>query len=151
MVFMNRILLVIVLFLNVGVLQASEVELPTIWLEDDSVLKCSPREIQKGQALSVTLGENHGRELSIYRESENLHLFLVVGSPPINMNSLMTPNEFEQVRELIIQPSTTGFRWDVAGGNEAVFSKTGDYTVYVSENLESEYGGYICRVSVVNH
>jgi len=123
----------------------------TIWLADEAALKCSPKIVNIGGEVVLTLGPNHGNELAIYRESEELWLFLVVGSPPEGMSSLMPPKEFASVSTVAIGATTTGFRWDVVGGNEVVFKKPGKYTVYVSENLESEYGGYKCELLVKNH
>ena len=123
----------------------------TIWLENEAVLKCSPKIVNFGGEVVLTLGSNHGSELAIYRESEELWLFLVVGSSPEGMNSLMSPKEFASVSTVTIGATTTGYRWDVVVGNEVVFRKTGKYTVYVSENLESEYGGYKCEILVKNH
>ena len=131
---------------------AEESEAPDrIWLESDKVVSCIPRELNLGESLQVNLGEHHGKELALYRHEENLWLFLVVGSPPSEMISLMSPKEFEGVNAIEITPATTGYRWDSKGGNEAIFSKPGKYTLYVSANLESEEGGYKCELFVKNH
>ena len=67
------------------------------------------------------------------------------------MTSLMSPLEFEGVNAIEITPVTTGYRWESKGDNEAILSKPGQYTLYVSTNLESEDGGYKCEFIVKNH
>jgi hypothetical protein len=147
---MNRALLLILLI--VGTTCFGEDEAPeTIWVDSDKMVSCSPVELKPSDTLQVRLGLGHGKELAVYRHEENIWLFLVVGSPPSDMVSLMSPQEFESVSSIKISPTTTGYRWDSEGGNEAVFSKLGKYTLYVSENLESEEGGYKCELTVKNH
>lgn len=64
------------------------------------------------------------------------------------MKSLMSPEEFAKAKEITIPAGTTGYRWDVKGGNEALFTVPGTYTIFVSETLESEVGGYTCKIKV---
>jgi hypothetical protein len=140
---MNRVLFLVFAILCMQVI-AEEPEAPeTIWLESDKMVSCVPRNLNLGESLQVKLGEHHGKELAVYRHEENLWLFLVVGSPPSEMTFLMSPFEFEGVNAIEITPETTGYRWDSKGGNEAIFSKPGKYTLYVSSNLESEDGWLI--------
>ncbi|EKO3766955.1 hypothetical protein P0F26_003659 [Vibrio metschnikovii] len=147
---MNRTLLLILLI--VGTTCFGEDEAPeTSWIDSDEMVSCNPVELKSSDTLQVRLGLGHGRELAVYRHEENIWLFLVVGSPPPDMVSLMPPQEFESVSSIKISPTATGYRWDSEGGNEAVFSKPGKYTLYVSENLESEEGGYKCELTVKNH
>lgn len=148
---MNRTLAFIVLMISLTAF-ADEPEVPeTIWIQSDKVVSCHPSELKPSDTLQVKLGKWHGKELGVYRHDENLWLFMVVGSPPSEMVSLMTPKEFESANSFEITPSTTGYRWDSKGGNEKVFSKPGNYTLYVSQNLESEEGGYKCELIVKNH
>ncbi len=148
---MNRVLFFIFAVLSShGIAEESEVP-ATIWLESDAMVSCTPRELGDDDVLLVNLSGNHGKELALYRHDENLWLFLVVGSPPSTMKSLMSSQQFESAKEIEIAPTTTGYRWDNKGGNETIFSKPGKYTLYVSEDLESEVGGYKCELFVKNH
>jgi hypothetical protein len=112
------------------------------------VISCSPLTIRSGEPVTVKLGANHGKELAIKRIEGNVSLFMVMGTPPDEMKSLMTPNEFKDLQEFQITKDTTGFRWEVNGYNEYVFSISGYYEIYVSEILESEVGGYKCDIRV---
>ncbi|WP_299947856.1 hypothetical protein [uncultured Microbulbifer sp.] len=144
---MNRTLTFIVVMISLTV-SADEPEVPeTIWIQSDKVVSCHPSEFKPSDTLQVKLGKWHGKELAVYRHDENLWLFMVVSSPPLGMISLMTPKEFESAKSFEITPSTRGYRRD----NEEVFSKSGNYTLYVSQNLESEDGGYKCELIVKNH
>ena len=148
---MNRVLLFIFAFISLHG-NAEESEAPeAIWIESDDMLSCTPRMLSRGDVLRVNLSGHHGKELALYRHDENLWLFLVVGAPPSTMKSLMSSEQFESAKEIEIAPTTTGYRWDNKGGNKTIFSKPGKYTLYVSENLESEEGGYKCELFVKNH
>jgi hypothetical protein len=87
--------------------------------------------LKKGEILNISLGPNHGKELAIRRHSDDVWYFLVVGSPPADMVSLMTPSEFSIAKSIKIGPKTTGYKWTCEGGNEISFSEPGMYTIYV--------------------
>jgi hypothetical protein len=72
--------------------------------------------------------------------------FLVVQSPPADMHSLMSREEFAAARTVTLTSATTGFAWTVDGRNERIFTVEGEYRIHVSEVLESERGGYTCSV-----
>lgn len=148
---MNRVLFVIFALMSMqGIAEESKAP-ETTWLESDKMVSCIPSELNLGESLQVKFGEQHGKELAVYRHEDNLWFFLVVGSPPSEMISLMSALEFEGVNAIEITPVTTGYRWDSKGGNEAIFSKSGKYTLYVGANLESEDGGYKCELTVNSH
>ncbi|MCT6700409.1 hypothetical protein [Rheinheimera sp. 4Y26] len=147
---MNRVLFFIFAFMSShGIAEESDAP-ETIWLESDEMVSCTPRELSRGDVLRVNLSGSHGKELALYRHDESLWLFLVVSSPPSTMKPLMSSQRFENVKQIEIASTTTGYRWDNKGGNETIFSKPGKYTLYVSENLESEGGGYKCELFVKN-
>ncbi|WP_226705018.1 hypothetical protein [Microbulbifer elongatus] len=148
---MNRALFIALAFsFQVSATEDPEI-LETVWHKSESELSCSSTELNPSETLQVKLGGHHGSELAVYRHDDNLWLFMVVGSPPTGMVSLMSPQEFEGAKSFVISPKTTGYRWDSVGANEVIFSKPGKYTLYVSENLESELGGYKCDLVVKNH
>jgi hypothetical protein len=69
-----------------------------IWSYNESVVSCRPKVLGRNGTLTITLGENHGKELAVLRESDNRWYFLVVTQPPEEMNSLMTPSEFKKTK-----------------------------------------------------
>lgn len=130
-------------------LVAEESEAPeTIWVESPKQFKCAPSEIALKGSVTISLGENSFEELAIYRKADNTWLFLIVGSAPKEMNSLMSPADFKSAKILNLSAETTGFRWEAKGYNEKVFTAPGNYIVYNSDILESEVGGYKCEIVV---
>jgi len=120
------------------------------WLRDESVLSCTPETLRAGQTLTVRLGPNHGRELSVVRQSDGVGFMLVVGSPPPDVLQLMTTEEFARARTLEIQTTLRATPWVAESRlNEVIFSSTGEYRILVSESLVSERGGHWCRVKFV--
>jgi hypothetical protein len=105
-------------------------------------MACSPAKLGPSDALVLTLGPKHGRELAITRQADNIPFFLVVELPPTDMKSLMSPD-----RRVTFKISDTGYAWVKGRGNEQVFTVAGKYTVRASEVLESERGGYRCTVT----
>jgi hypothetical protein len=118
-----------------------------IWKEDRKVLACSPTKLGPSDTLVLTLGPKHGRELAITRHVDNIPFFLVVSSPPADMKSLMSPDEFAKARRVTFKTTDAGYAWVKDRGNERVFTMPGKYTVRVSEVLESERGGYSCTIT----
>jgi hypothetical protein len=131
---------------------SQESEAPeTIWFESLKYFNCNPSEISLKDSVSIALGENTFDELAIFRESDNTWLFLVVDGAPEEMNSLMSPTELKSTKVLSLTSETTGFRWESNGYNEKIFKFPGKYTVYNSDNLESEVGGYKCDIVVIGN
>jgi hypothetical protein len=58
----------------------------------------------------------------------------------------MTPEAFEKARRVVIPADAVG---DYRDKTARVFPKPGKYTVYTSENLESEEPGYRCGITYV--
>jgi exonuclease VII large subunit len=123
----------------------------TAWIVSEKILSCKPSILKLGQTLEVKLGKNHGKELAVRRHRDNHWFFLVVGSPPSDMKSLMTPEEFKNTKEFKIEPDTTGYEWIANGKNKKIFAEEGEYSIYTSDILESEVGGFVCHLKVLNH
>ena len=117
------------------------------WHHDPNVLACSPTTLSPGQALILTLGRNHGSELAIRRLRDDHWFLLVVGSPPPGHLQLMTPTEFEAANSVEIKSDTVATAWATTAKPELVFSEPGEYEIIVSQNLESEIGGHVCRIT----
>ncbi len=128
---------------------SEESEAPeTIWVESSKNFECAPREVSLKGNVTIYLGENTFKELAVFREPDSTWLFLVVRSAPKEMNSLMSPAELKSTKELILTSDTTGFRWEARGYNEKIFTIPGKYTVYNSDTLESDVGGYKCEIVI---
>lgn len=109
---------------------------------------CSPNEISVNGRVSIMFGEKSFSELAIYREPDSTWLFLVVDSAPKEMRSLMSTSQLKATSLVSLTPETMGFRWEANGFNEILFTVPGKYTLYNSDNLESEMGGYKCDIVI---
>jgi len=138
---MSIILAVALLFAG----QATETDgyEPAEWFTDSRVLACTPASLSSSGTLVLTLGHRHGSELAIRRVSDNTWYFLVVGLPSLDEPQLMTHEQFAVARRVEI-PAT--FKARASGGPlESVLNRPGQYEAYVSDILESEVGGHVCR------
>jgi hypothetical protein len=111
---------------------------------DSRVLRCSPASFGGGDTLKLSLGKRHGQELGIERVADKSFYSLIVTSSAGQVRELMPSSAFQSARRLRLSSSIVGSKWD--GTAERVFSRPGRYTIYVSDNLESEAGGHKCEV-----
>lgn len=116
---------------------------PAEWFVDGHVLACSPSSVAAGGSLVLALGPRHGREMAIRRVADNSWYFLVVAMPDEGEPQLMTPAEFALASSVEI-PASFNVRTG-EGTQQSVLSRPGKYEVYVSDILESETGGHVCR------
>ena len=128
------------------VVTGSAVHAQERWLRNPSVLSCAPSVLKSGQTLKLTLGPGHGQELAIQGPRKEQIFLLVVGSAPTEDPQLMTTREFAAAKEVTISVDQVARPWVKDGKLQRVFSIPGTYTVSVSMNLESEVGGYRCKV-----
>ena len=63
------------------------------------------------------------------------------------MTSLMTPSQLSHSNEVKIQvKQLSGLAWKTDASQEPIFTIDGEYEFYLSSVLESEEGGYVCKV-----
>lgn len=113
-----------------------------------SALSCSPSVVKVGDSLNLTLAAGHGRELAVRRVSDDSWFFLVVSGSNPDEPQLMPVDAFAASRRVAI-PATVISVPSGKASPEQVFSGSGKYEVYVSDNLESEIGGFMCAVQIV--
>jgi hypothetical protein len=121
----------------------------TDWTNDPAQLSCTPKKLRSSGALTLELGPDHGRELAIRRDSDDTWYFLIIGGPPDNVRLLMTPETFEAQKQIQIPASLITTEW-TSREDVPVFTTDGSYTVFVSVALESEAGGYKCKIRYVH-
>lgn len=121
---------------------------PAVWLSNQKMLVCWPETLGASGSLVLTLGSGHGRELAIRRVADNAWYFLVGTLPVEGEPQLMTSAEFAKAGRVEISAS---FKTRASENDplEPIFHRPGAYEVYVSDNLESEDGGYMCRFNYV--
>lgn len=121
---------------------------PAVWISNKNMLACSPETLRASDSLVLMLGSGHGRELAIRRVADNAWYFLIGVLPVEGEPQLMTSAEFSKAGRVEISASFKA-RASENGPLEPIFHRPGAYEVYVSDNLESEEGGYVCRLDYV--
>ena len=144
---MKKIFIILLLLLSFSIYAEDEAP-ETVWAVSNKILSCKPNIINIDQSIEVKLGNNHGKELAVRRHRDNHWFFMVVGSPPSDMVSLMTPDMFKHAKGFTLKPSTTGYEWEAKGSNKVILSEPGEYSIYTSDILESEVGGYVCHFKI---
>jgi len=120
----------------------------TPWSENPGVLGCTPGVLRASQSLVLSLAPGHGSELAIRRVSDDTWYFLVVHAPPDGAPQLMTPDAFARADRVEVPASRHG-RASVDTPLAPIFSTPGPYEAYVSETLESDAGGHVCRFEYI--
>ena len=115
------------------------------FIMDQRVLSCSPTSFSAGDTLKLALGKRHGQELGIERMSDRSFYWLIVTSSAGQTRELMSSSNFQAARMLSLNSNVVGSKTD--GTTERIFTSAGAYTIYVSDNLESEAGGHKCEVA----
>lgn len=121
------------------------------WFNNDKVFGCSPRTLHEGEKLTLKLGPNHGRELSVARAHDKTTFLLVVGSPPEGFAPIMSTIALSEATQVQLSSTLEVTPWEPPFNKPKVrvFNKTGTYWLFVSNNLESEAPGYRCKVRFV--
>ena len=140
---MRKIVAILLLLTSIAPGSAQD---ETTWIIDKNILDCAPRTLSDSGILTLRLGPGHGKELAIRRASDNAWFFLVVKSPPAEMRLLMSPESFNTATRVEIATSYKAMEWRSGSSEEPVFSSSGTYDVFTSDNLESETGGARCTV-----
>jgi len=135
----------ILLFL---LLSSFESEAPeTIYVENKSTFSCDI-EIKEGKEyLLLFKADSNLDELAVLKPGESVSHFLIVGSPPKKMKSLMEKKAFS-VGTMFKFPVSEieGLQWKSGSKSEKIFTTRGEYEFSASSNLESEVGGFTCKV-----
>ena len=115
------------------------------WSTNPRVLACAPEVLRPPAPLVLSLGPGHGRELAIRRVADDRWYFLVVQQPLEGTPLLMTPEAFTRAKRVEVPMSFEG-RASVESPLAPVFRTPGAYEVYVSDALESDLGGHVCKI-----
>jgi len=118
---------------------------------DRNVLDCSPKHLKLGGTLRLQLAPDHGRELAIRRNSDNAWFYLVVESPPPDMKQFMPVEAFRIASHVDIPATARAVEWESGHDAQPIFASAGSYDLFVSENMESDAGGFKCTVHVSAH
>ena len=119
----------------------------TVFRENSKIFSCSPAVVGPGDVLVLRKRGSSLRELSVVLPSGSAAHFLVVSDPPPEMRPLMSPDELGKAKVVRIPVSAlTGLEWRAGAHQESIFTSPGMYEFFLSTALESEDGGYSCKV-----
>jgi hypothetical protein len=116
------------------------------WSINGRALSC-PESVRSTEPFSVTVAPDAGRELAVRRAVDGVWFFLVVASPPERQKNLLAPEALGRGGQVHIPAGLHWTSWATDAKPERVF-RPGAYEIYLSENLESELGGYTCGFTV---
>ena len=120
---------------------------------DNVVLSCSSDTLYQGDTLTISMSVPHPKHLSIINP-DRIHYYVVwwqlEPKQDDNRVSLLNPKEFTQIETLkiITDQTKASFRYHGSKDNEIVFTKTGEYTVLMVDQLSTdrEQPRYTCTV-----
>jgi hypothetical protein len=140
---MAKLLAIVTMFAS-----ALQGEVPTTpFLTDPSIFRCSPAVVGPNDTVVLSKHSRALRELAVLRPGATTPHFVVVDLPPQEMTPLMSPDELGVSKEIRIPVAElTGLEWSVNAAPEPIFTVPGTYQFWLSPNLESEDGAYVCRV-----
>jgi len=124
----------------------------TEWRVDESKLSCTPNRLGPADTLTIKMPVPHFQELAVYHQKSRSWWFLVywpdpsmVGAKPIISREefITTPLVKLKVKE------AKGTLWTGNTKSDQIFVQPGTYSIFLSDNLESEAGGYTCAVEYV--
>lgn len=120
---------------------------PTPFWNDPDVVRCSPTVVSQFDTIVLSKQSTALRELAVLRPEAKVAHFLVVDLPPENMSSLMSPDQLASATEVRISVAElVGLEWSAGASPELVFTVPGTYQLWLSTNLESEEGAYVCKL-----
>ena len=107
-------------------------------------LRCSPRNLWRGDTLTLDMSVPHGRDLAILGPDNKF--FWLRSWEPNDKTTTASWYAFERLRQLKI--GTTEAKGRVSTDDEPIFTKTGWYRIRVSYNLETDDGTPVneCKV-----
>lgn len=119
----------------------------TIYVEDREVFSCGIEYKDGNQYLWLSKSNNNFDELAILKPGESTSHFLIVGSPPQKMKSLMEKRAFAagSMFEFPVL-EIEGLQWKSDSKSEKIFTAEGEYEFSISTSLESDAGGFTCSV-----
>lgn len=108
-------------------------------------------EIKSNRPFTIRLPDDHPDKLAIVTPDETW--FYIQGNG--FENQLMSPDEFLKIESITINPSTLkGTFWEDGKVKTAlIFIKKGIYSIYLSDNLETEIDNsltYIKKIKLIN-
>jgi len=118
---------------------------------DDGILKFNTKQLSKGEVLKITLPLPHPKELAI-KSPTGQWFYLHIEDEGEN-NKLMPSLEFTNITKLNLNTATLqAIFWKNGKAiKENVFTTTGDYLIYMADNMETEPENTLHFASIINY
>jgi len=120
-------------------------------LSDDGILQFNSKKLHKGDRLSITLPQPHPKEFAIKAPDGRWYYLQVKNEGSGEM--LMLSGKFATLKKLDLDTRTLEARyWDNGQAMRGkVFNKSGDYLIYMADNLETEPENTLSFVSIIHY
>ena len=104
--------------------------------EEQGALKSSPRVLYRGDILTLTMPAQHPQGLAIKNPADDWYYI----QDPTAPSQLMGKEDFSRLTHLVIPTAELeAVRWIGGRAEKAkVFTQTGEYLIYMADNLETE-------------
>jgi hypothetical protein len=139
--------------LSVPALASTEADyLKTEWRVDEAKLSCTPKRLGPTDTLIINMPVPHFKELAVYYPKSRRWWFLVYfpDSSTSESKPIMPSSEFVKTPVVKLKVSEAkGTLWVGKTEDEHIFVEPGTYSIFLSDILESEVGGYTCTVEYV--
>jgi len=118
---------------------------------DDGILQFDSKNLHKGDTLSITMPLPHPKELAV-RAPDGRWFYLQVEDEGAG-EMLMPSEQFSTLQKLELNTGQLVARyWDDGKAMRAkIFTQTGDYLIYMADNLETEPENTLSFASIIRY
>ena len=117
----------------------------TPWTHADKVFSCAVHASEHKQVVRLNKRPSSGGELGVETPDGDFFFMVPVDAATTGMPNL-DAEEFSRMTSLDLDPDSLIGTSSRHESRAKVFARPGKYTFYLSDNLESEEGGYTCDV-----
>lgn len=120
-------------------------------ISDDGILQLNSKNLHKGDMLSITIPQPHPKELAI-KAPDGRWFYLQVENEG-SSEMLMPSGQFAVLKKLDLDTRTLAARyWDDGKARHGkVFTVSGDYLIYMADNLETEPENTLSFASIIRY
>lgn len=120
-------------------------------ISDDGILQFNSKSLYKGDKLSITMPQPHPKELAI-RAPDGRWFYLHIENEGAE-EMLMSSKQFAALQKLDLDTRQLEARYwsDGKAMYGQVFTQTGDYLIYMADNLETEQENTLSFASIIHY
>ncbi len=120
-------------------------------IHDDGILQFNSKNLYKGDKLSITMPQPHPKELAI-RTPDGRWFYLHLENEGVG-ETLMPSEQFASLQQLDFDTRQLEARYwnDGKPMHGKIFTQTGDYLIYMADNLETEPENTLSFASIIHY